>query len=92
MVNKESACNAGDTGLIPGVERSCGGKILWRREWIPTPVLLPGEVHGQRSLVGYSSWGYKKSGTTEQLSYKDCYLKQVKVTQVILICPKGREP
>ena len=68
------------------------GKIPWRREWIPTPVFLPGEFHGQRSLVGYSSRGYKKSGMTEQLSYKDCYLKQAKVTQVILICPKGREP
>ena len=30
------------------------GKIPWRREWLPTPVFLPGEFHGQRSLVGYS--------------------------------------
>ena len=30
------------------------GKIRWRREWLPTPVFLPGEVHGQRSLAGYS--------------------------------------
>ena len=29
----------------------------WRREWLPTPVYLTGESHGQRSLVGYSSWG-----------------------------------
>jgi len=29
-------------------------KIPWRREWLPTPVPLPGESHGQRSLVGYS--------------------------------------
>jgi len=35
------------------------GKILWRREWQPTPVFLPGEFHGQRSLVGYNSWGTK---------------------------------
>ena len=34
-------------------------KILWRRAWKPTPVFLPGESHGQRSLVGYSSWGHK---------------------------------
>ena len=33
------------------------GKIPLRREWKPTPVFLPGESHGQRSLVGYSSWG-----------------------------------
>ena len=32
-------------------------KIPWRREWQPTPVFLPGESHGQRSLVGYSPWG-----------------------------------
>jgi len=30
------------------------GKILWRRTWQPTPVFLPGESHGQRSLEGYS--------------------------------------
>ena len=32
-------------------------KILWRRECLPNPVYLPGEFHGQRSLVGYSPWG-----------------------------------
>ena len=41
------------------------GKIPWRRKWQPTPVFLPGESHGQRSLVGYSPWGYKESDTTE---------------------------
>jgi len=44
------------------------GKILWRREWLPTPVFLPGESHGQRSLVGYSPRGCKESDTTEQLT------------------------
>ena len=34
--------------------RSLGWKIPWRREWHPTPVFLPGEFHGQRSLAGYS--------------------------------------
>ena len=33
------------------------GKIPWRRKWLPTPVFLPGESHGQRSLAGYSPWG-----------------------------------
>ena len=37
------------------------GKIPWRRKWQPTPVLLPGESHGGRSLVGYSLWGRKES-------------------------------
>ena len=38
-------------------------------KWQPTPVLLPGESHGQRSLVGYSPWGSKESDTTEQLHF-----------------------
>ena len=41
--DKEYASNEGDLGLIPGLERP-------RREWQPTPVFLPGEVHGQRRL------------------------------------------
>ena len=41
------------------------GKIPWRRAWQPTPVFLPGEPHGQRSLVGYSSWGREELDTTE---------------------------
>ena len=38
-------------------------KIPRRREWLPTPVFLPGEFHGQRSLVGYSPWGHKELDT-----------------------------
>ena len=41
------------------------GKIPWRRAWQPTPVFLPGESHGQRSLVGYSPCGHKELDTTE---------------------------
>ena len=41
------------------------GKIPWRREWQPTPVLLPGESHGLRSLAGYSPWGHKELDMTE---------------------------
>ena len=37
------------------------------RAWQPTPVFLPGESHGQRSLVGYSPWGCKESDMTEQV-------------------------
>ena len=44
------------------------GKIPWRCEWQPTPVVLLGEFHGQRSLPGYSPWGNKESDTAEQLS------------------------
>ena len=41
------------------------GKILWRKKWQATPVFLPGESHGQRSLVGSSPWGLKESDMTE---------------------------
>ena len=41
------------------------GKIPWRRNWQPTPVFLPEESHGQRSLVGYSPWGDKRLDMTE---------------------------
>ena len=42
-------------------------KIPWGREWQPTLVFLPGDSHGQRSLVGYSPWVCKESDTNEQL-------------------------
>ena len=45
-----------------------------RRQWHPTPVLLPGKSHGQRSLVGYSPWGRKESDTTEQLHFLTHFL------------------
>ena len=51
-------------GLDPWVT-----KIPWRRAWLPTPVFLPGETHGQRSLAGYGPLGRKKSDTTEQLTH-----------------------
>ena len=41
------------------------GKIPWRRAWQPTPVFLPGESHGHRSLVGYRPWGSTESDMTE---------------------------
>ena len=40
-----------------------------RRQWQPTPVLLPGKSHGRRSLVGYSPWGCKESDRTERLHF-----------------------
>ena len=41
----------------------------WRRQWHPTPVLLPGKSYGRRSLVGCSSWGREESGMTERLHF-----------------------
>ena len=57
---KEPACQCRRRGFHPWV-----GKIPWRRARQPTPVFLPGESHGQRSLVGYSLQSRKESDTTE---------------------------
>ena len=43
--------------------------LQWRRQWHPTPALLPGKSHGQRSLVGCSPWGRYESDTTERLHF-----------------------
>ena len=64
MVRK-SAWNAGDPGSIADWGRP--GRISCRREWLPTPVCLPGEFNGQRNLTGYSPWGCKEPDTTEHL-------------------------
>ena len=48
-------------------------KIPWRREWLPTPVFLPGESHGQRGLEGYSPQFHKESDTTEQLNFTSLF-------------------
>ena len=55
---KESTCNAGDLGSIPGL-----GRFPWRRERLPTTVFWPGEFHGL-----YSPWGGKELDTAEQVS------------------------
>ena len=60
---KESACNAGDPGSIPGLGRYPGDG-----NGNPLQCILPGEFHGQRSLVGYSSWHHKELDTTEWLT------------------------
>ena len=60
---KESTCQCrrhGRLGFHPWI-----GKIPWRRKWQPSPVFLPEESHGQRSLEGYSPWGCKELDTTE---------------------------
>ncbi|KAB0347365.1 hypothetical protein FD754_012222 [Muntiacus muntjak] len=60
------------------------GKIPWRRAWQPTPVFLPGESHGQRSLEGCSPWGLKELDTTEN----ECYLplKSPHITSDVGLC------
>ena len=46
-----------------------GSQSIWRRQWHPTPVLLPGKSHGWRSLVGCSPWGREESDMTERLHF-----------------------
>ena len=56
---KESACNVGGLGSIPGL-----GRPPWRRERLSTPAFWPGEFHGL-----YGPWGCKESDMTEQLHF-----------------------
>ena len=63
LSGEESACQCKRCrkhGFSPWIR-----KIPWSRKWQPTPVLLPEKFHGQRSLVGYSSWGGKESDMTQ---------------------------
>ena len=61
--SKESACNVGDLGSIPGMGRSPGG-----RHGYPLQYSCLENPHEQRSLAGYSPWGHKESEMIEQLS------------------------
>ena len=62
-----------EPGLDPWV-----GKILWRKGWLLTPVFLPGEFHGQRSLVGYSPWCHKVMDITDRLTLFFFFFKEIK--------------
>ena len=57
---KNPPAKAGDVRFDPWVE-----KVPWIREGQPTPVFLPGESHGERSLVGYSPWDHNVSYMAE---------------------------
>ena len=61
--SKESTCNSGDLGLIPGLGRSLGGG-----HGNPLQYSCLENPHGQRSLAGYSPWGHKESDKTERVS------------------------
>ena len=57
------------------------GKVPWMSIWQPTPVFLPGEFHGQRSLTGYSPWVHKDSDTTEATYQRCIHEEQSPLTQ-----------
>ena len=74
--DKQSAYNVGDLNSVPWL-----GRPPWRREWQPTLVVLPGELHGQRSLAGYSPWGCRESNMTERLTLKKAHRKKKQNTK-----------
>ena len=68
------------------------GKISWRREWLPIPVLLDGEFHAQRSLVCYSPWGRKEADMTEWLLLSLFQMvKRLPTTWESRVWPLGRK-
>ena len=54
---------------LPAIQETWVWKMPWRRQWQPTPVFLPAESHGQRSLVGSSPWGHRESDMTKRLTH-----------------------
>ena len=64
------------------------GRIPWRREWQPTPVFLPGEFHGHRSLVGYSPWGHKDWHDWVTFTHSNNLL----ISEIFCQTPLGRHP
>ena len=82
LSGKESACQCRRLGFYPRVR-----KIPWRRKWQSTPVSLPGESHGQRSLACCSLWGRKESDTTNRLSTAHTFLHSI-----FLSSPTRKQP
>ena len=65
-------------------------KISWRKEWLPTPVFLPGESHGQRNLAGYTPWSCTESDTTFTFIGNPLwpfYKAQIPLIRALPICP-----
>ena len=83
LSGKASDCQCRRSGFNPGI-----GKIPWRREWLPTPVFLPGKSHRQRILVGYSPRGCKRVrhnwATEQQLNLHDSVIPILQMRQQVL--------
>ena len=78
---KESACNVGDPGSIPGSGRSSG-----ERNNNPLLVFLPGESHGQRSLEGYSPWGQRVTKGHDRATATDTHnIKHLSHTHLLTL-------
>ena len=81
---EEPTCNAGDTGLIPGLERSPGGG-----HGNPLQYSCLENPHGQRSLAGHSPQDWKESDTAEQLS--TAKHRRIRVREGVVMMNRGRE-
>ena len=79
--SKESACNAGNLGVISGLWRLPG-----EGNGLPTPVFLPGESNEQRSLAGYSPWGLKKSDWVTNDTFTLVWIMWIIKVKLILSC------
>ena len=83
LSGKESVCQCRSCGFDHWVAR-----FPWRRKWEPTPVLLPGESHGRRSLVGCSLWGHKGLDSTERLNINNnCDARGGELRALVLLWP-----
>ena len=82
---KESACNVGDLGSIPGLGRSPGGG-----HGNPLQYSCLGNPRGQRNLAGYSPWGWKESDMTERLNTAHYYISSTSDHQALN--PRGWGP
>ena len=81
---RANAGDLGDVGSDPRVR-----KAPWRRKWQPTPVLLPGESHRERNLVGYSPQGHKESNMTGRNKYAQVSilrLRKKKMSSASVMC------
>ena len=71
-MNLEEKTMAQTVNNLPEMRETWVQSLGWEdpleKEWLATPVLLPGKSHGQRSLAGYSPWGHKEPDTTERLT------------------------
>ena len=103
---QETACNEGNCLLYRRPEFDPWVRTFpWRRKWLPTPVFLPGKVHGHRSLVDCSPYGPKEWDITERLNHHSLekvprpllffrlqvILLHTKLSQQMRVLPTGQE-
>ena len=80
-MGKKPTCNVGDAGDVCSIPGS--GSSSWRKAWQLTPIFLPGESHGQRSLAGYGPQGHNEWNMTEATEHaciqKLSWIKQIEM-------------